>query len=385
MSELRITLITLSFCPGDVTTFPGVNRYSVSLAYALTSNGAEVSVVTPRLKGNARRDVWNGIEITRLEDSKTFFGSLGVLAQANFRTFELNLLRHNELLRDCDVVHSDIPLPRIKLRLRHKPLVAVVHHAYRIWQGLDLLTVPFGVMYQRKALEQAEAVVTPSSSAAVDTVERYRVPVEKIKVIHHGVDTMLFHPSDSIGVPSGHQVPILEYVGLLETRKGVEDLVPIFASIVEKVPQSKLRIVGVGQAESAVRASFERKGLSNKVLIRRNLTNEELAVELNESNVFLFPSHLEGFGLAVAEAMACGKPVVAYDNQTNREIIGNAGILVPEGDLAAFSLSAIRLLQDQALAAHLGSNARRRVLERFNWNSAAREYIELDRRLTGRS
>ena len=191
MPELRIVMITLSFCPGDATPFPGVNRYSVSLAGALISNGATVSVVTPRLKGNPRRDVWNGIEITRLGDSKTFFGSLGVVGEANFRTFELNLRRHAGLLTECDVLHSDIPLPGMKLHLRHKPLVAVVHHAYRVWQGVDLLTVPFGVIYQRKALEQANAVVTPSASAAEDTIDLYKVPREKIKVIYHGVDTTL--------------------------------------------------------------------------------------------------------------------------------------------------------------------------------------------------
>ena len=106
---------------------------------------------------------------------------------------------------------------------------------------------------------------------------------------------------------------------------------------------------------------------------------------MNGSDVFVFPSHLEGFGLAVAEAMACGKPVVAYDNQTNREIIGGAGILVPEGDLDKFSSAVINVLQDPALAALLGASARKRVLERFDWNSAAKQYVELDRRLIGRS
>jgi len=381
MPQLKIVMITMSFCPGNVTPFPGVNRYSVSLANALTSHGAEVSIVTPLLKGNARHDVWNGIEIIRLQDSKTLFGSLGVLGQLNFRTFEFNLLRHAGLLADSDVLHSDIPLPRMKARLRHKPLVAVVHHAYRIWEGLDFLTVPFGVMYQRKALKRADAVVTPSSSAAKDTVESYNVPREKVKVIYHGVDTALFHPSESSGGHSPHQAPILIYVGLLEARKGVGDLVPLFASVSEKVPECELRIVGEGPGESGLRGFFKRWGLSNRVLIRAHLTNEELAVVLNGSDVFVFPSHLEGFGFAVVEAMACGKPVVAYGNETNREIIGDAGILVPDGDLHAFSSSVVNLLQDPVLAAQLGASARKRVLERFNWNSAARQYIELDRRL----
>ena len=132
--------------------------------------------------------------------------------------------------------------------------------------------------------EQANAVVTPSASAAEDTIDLYKVPREKIKVIYHGVDTTLFHPIESTDEPSARQTPILEFVGLLETRKGVGDLVPIFARVSEKVPHCELRIVGEGPGESGLRGSIERTGLSNKVQIRRNLTNEELASALNGSD-----------------------------------------------------------------------------------------------------
>src|SRR2546425_9626903 len=173
MSRLQIGMIALSFSPGRVTPFPGVNRYSLSLANALISNDVELRVITPALGNVSRTEIWGKIEITRLQDSKTLFGRLGVLAEANFRTFELNLLRHSEIFEDCDVLHTDIPLPRMKMHWRHKPLVGVVHHVYRVWAGTDLLTVPFGVLYQRRALKQADGVVTPSHAAAEDTVNVY--------------------------------------------------------------------------------------------------------------------------------------------------------------------------------------------------------------------
>src|SRR5437016_9074128 len=202
VSRLRIGMVTLSFSPGHVTPFPGVNRYSVSLAEALTSIGAEVRVITPLVGDTTRSEVWQGIEIARIEDSKTVFGRLGVVAELNFRSFELNLIRHIDLINDCDVLHTDIPMPRIGMSWRRAPLIAVVHHVYRIWTGMDLLTVPFGVMYQRRTLEAAEAVVTPSSSAAEDTMKLYRVPKRKVRIIHHGVDTALFQPRGSMkGVP----------------------------------------------------------------------------------------------------------------------------------------------------------------------------------------
>src|SRR2546427_12831817 len=109
MSFSRILMVALSFHPGAVTPYPGVNRYSVSLAEALQARGYQIRVVTPLLDNAPSHEMWNGIEIVRLRDTKTVFGRLGVLAELNFVSFELNLLRHSEVFEDCQVLQSDIP------------------------------------------------------------------------------------------------------------------------------------------------------------------------------------------------------------------------------------------------------------------------------------
>src|SRR5438034_7189826 len=97
MSSPRLLMVTLSFNPGRVSAYPGVNRYSVSLVEALQARGFHTRVVTPLLENASSHEKWNGIEIVRLPDTRALFGRLGVLAEMNFVSFELNLLRHPEL------------------------------------------------------------------------------------------------------------------------------------------------------------------------------------------------------------------------------------------------------------------------------------------------
>ena len=116
-TQIRIGLISLAFSPDLVTPFPGVNRYSVSLAEALTVSGCKIKVVTPRLGTSPPHETWRGIEIVRLRDSKSVFGKLGVLGQLNMPTFELNLLRHPRLFQDVDLIQTDIPLIRLRRKI----------------------------------------------------------------------------------------------------------------------------------------------------------------------------------------------------------------------------------------------------------------------------
>jgi len=380
-TPLRIGLVSLTFSPGFVTPFPGVNRYAVSLAETLATNGCQVRVVTPRLGRAPPHESWRGIEIVRLRDSKSLFGKLGVVGQLNVRTFELNLLRHPALFQNSDVVQTDLPLLRIRRSWPGIPLISMVHHVYRPWNGIDVLTVPFGVMYQRAALKRADAVVAPSTSAAADIAGVYRVPTGKIRVIHHGVNASLFHPPTSARQRPSQEDPSLLYVGLLESRKGVDDLIPIFSRVHKEIPASKLTIVGNGPMETELRRLCWDLGLGSHVVFRSKLDDQELASTIGKCGVFLLPSRLEGFGLVAAEAMACARPLVAYDSATNREVIGDAGILVAKGDISAFSDAIVKLVRRPDLSIRLGERGRQRVMSRFDWNASARQYIDLYKRL----
>src|SRR2546426_9778093 len=157
---MRIALVTQVFDPSDVTACPGINRFAVGLAAALVEEGVDVKVVTPWTPGLERFERWHGLEIYRLRDSKSVLGRTGVVVEANVLSFDINLERQKHILSGVDVIQSDIPLSFTPGGWSSVALVGFVHHLYRLWRPLDLLTVPFGAFYLGHMLKAADKIVT---------------------------------------------------------------------------------------------------------------------------------------------------------------------------------------------------------------------------------
>ncbi len=91
----------------------------------------------------------------------------------------------------------------------------------------------------------------------------------------------------------------------------------------------------------------------------------------------------EGFGLPAGEAMACGCPVIASDRGALPEVVGDAGLLVPAGDSAALARALAGLLDDEPQRQYLGLRGRQRIVEKFSWQVAAREFTDYYHQLLG--
>ena len=374
---MKILFATLAFDPRHVSPYPGVNRYSLELARALALAGVGVTVVTPLRAELPENEIWHGIEICRLADSKTYAGRLGVIAEGNFVTFALNLRRHPSLYADTDVLYTNIPMYPVEGSWAPMPIVFFLHHVLRFWQVSDLLTVPFGFYYEHMTLKAAHTAVVPSVATRNDVLRQHHLPADKVVVVHHGVNKELFKPSDArTPGQSGNEIWLM-YAGLLDSRKGIRELIPIFVRLHKRNPQIRLLIVGTGLQEDNVKKRLVRHGIQKSVRIVRDLTDGELVNCLNSADIFLFPSRLEGFGLAAVEAMACGKPVVAFSNPFTSEIIGEGGMLIPDGDLDRFAASVEMLLRNPSRAAEIGLAGRRRVEREFDWKLSARAHIEV--------
>ena len=133
-------------------------------------------------------------------------------------------------------------------------------------------------------------------------------------------------------------------------------------------------IRGSGSLESAVRTRAERLGVEVRLL--GFLPAEQLAAAYNAASCFVHACHVETFGLTVAEAMACGRPVVAVASGALPEVVGGAGVLAPPHDPAAFAAAVRDLLADPGRAAAIGAAARDRALTAFSMERMGREYSE---------
>jgi glycosyltransferase involved in cell wall biosynthesis len=245
-----------------------------------------------------------------------------------------------------------------------------------------------------RAVRQATLILADSKSTKHDLDELLGVPQARVEVLYPGVESR-FRPIQEgetlERVRAHYKLPERFVLGLstLQPRKNFDGLVWAFRRLVtgqsgDRFESLHLVIAGGSgwMSEGAVEL-VERLGLGNRVHFIGFVKDEDLPALYSLAAVFAFPSWYEGFGLPILEAMACGTPVVAADNSSLPEVVGQAGLLVKAEDCDALAQSLYRLLTDQALRTSL-ILAGQWQARRFTWENAARQLLEVYHRLEAR-
>jgi glycosyltransferase involved in cell wall biosynthesis len=219
---------------------------------------------------------------------------------------------------------------------------------------------------------KATRVIAVSQATKDDLVRRYRVPKERVQVVHHGV-TSRFRPTDDPAVPARYGLPpsYLLYLGTLQPRKNIERLLQAYARLPAGAPP--LVLAGAkGWYFERIARTIDELGLGQRLVLPGYVADEDVPAILSAATALVYPSLYEGFGLPALEAMACGTPVIAARTSSLPEVVGEAGLLVDPLDVGALGAAMERLLSD----AVLGEQLRSRGLERaraFTWERCARE------------
>lgn len=256
----------------------------------------------------------------------------------------------------------------------HLPIVATLHHsvhdpALRPYKGR--LRAAYHRWWiapiERHALQRANCGVAVSRFAA-EMAHQVLCDVP-LQVIYNGIDTELFRPGRRQR-RAGEPFRLL-YVGSWMKRKGVDLLVPIMRELGEGFV---LSYTG-GAAAQAVGANMP----GNMIDIGRLQGGAAVVAAMQRADAFLFPSRSEGFGLVVAEAMACGLPVVAARIAPLREVVDDreTGLLCPLDDVTGFVAAIKRLSNDELLMTAMRSAARNWVLERFSYKAMLEKYLDV--------
>lgn len=159
---------------------------------------------------------------------------------------------------------------------------------------------------------------------------------------------------------------VLLGIGRLHPQKGFDRLLPIFARLVASHSEWQLVLLGEGAERPRLEQQVRELGLSDHVALPGWVAN--VAGALSESELFVLPSRYEGFGNVVAEALACGVPVVTFDCPSGPgEIVrdGVDGLVVPADDMTGLEQALGRVMSDTALRGRLAENASD-VLDRFS-------------------
>ena len=198
------------------------------------------------------------------------------------------------------------------------------------------------------------------------------------RVIPNGVDCDLFHPDEAAGLAfrRRHELgdgPVLLGVGALEIEKRWDLLLDSVARLAPPTPP--LVLCGTGALEESLRAHADRLGLDVRFL--GQIDPVELVGAYNAATCVVHARPDEVFALSLLEALACGRPVVAAGGGGTPELLGDAGVVAPPADPAAFARLLGDLLGDAARRAALATAARRRALERYSVERMVRDYAEV--------
>lgn len=237
------------------------------------------------------------------------------------------------------------------------------------------------LLYQASA-KRADRIITVSESSKRDIVSFYGVPPGKIEVIPLGVDPA-FQPVDD---PEAHRRtrirylgedrPLLLFVGKLTARRNIPQLVEAFARLKHDhgLPHALL-LVGANSVGYDLEAIAAGHGVEHDVFHREFASHEELVGLYNASDVFVYPSSYEGFGIPVLEAMACGVPVVTLANSAFLEFADGA-YLCRDGSVPELYAGIHAVLTSESLRESLRSKGLARSRD-FHWDGIARRTMDV--------
>jgi len=393
----------------------GLGTYAEYVTREFVKMGHDVTVFSTHVKGAPTRDVYKGVEVHRPIVSNVNLGLLLPMfipeevrqwsegGQKHFAEIMLyNMLSASKLVNDLvraqsrkiDLVVSHDWLGSIGGVLAsnglNKPLVFHIHSTEegRSGDGSDTIK-----RLERIAAGQAERVVTVSY-AMRDHLVSLGYDERKIRVVYNGIDVDRYNPERISleerqrvrqGLGIGKDEWMILFVGRLTWVKGADTLLHAMPEIIRQVPKAKLVIIGVGDQQDLLKHDVVKLGLQNNVILKYEfLTEEEKMKYYAASDVCVFPSKYEPFGIVCTEAMAFKKPVIVGARGVSglREQViatgpSQCGFHINPFDPSDIAKFVTALLEDEELRERCGENARKRVLEEFTWGKVANDTIKV--------
>jgi glycosyltransferase involved in cell wall biosynthesis len=167
------------------------------------------------------------------------------------------------------------------------------------------------------------------------------------------------------------------FVGGLRPGKGLYDIVPIWKRVLASAPTARLAVIGGGAPvyEHELRAEMKTEAMQDSVVLYGNLRWTELIGIVKRSKIFISPSHEEGWGIAICEALTCGKAVIAYDLPAYG-VFGDCIEKVERNDVDAFASAVVEFLCNPTRREELAKKGRL-LSAKFDWDSIAQRDAQL--------
>jgi glycosyltransferase involved in cell wall biosynthesis len=378
----------------------------------MAKQGHEVTVFTLKDSTLKIKEVINGVKVYRSITLPNVAEFVGICLREDIRNwgagmkffvdvFLYNILSAVKVIRlikergyKFDIISAHDWLSAIAgVLVKKETGVPLVFHIHSTEWGRVGDGSPTIKEIEKTAAQIADAIITVSYPMQEDLI-RHGFPAEKIKVCWNGVDPEKYDPTkvskedverlrEKYGI--GPEERMLLFIGRLTGVKGIINLIKAMPMILNKHPEAKLVIIGKGELEQTIFDLVRTLGIEERIKTRFEFVSEqERILHYAASDLCIFPSQYEPFGIVALEAMSMEKPVVVGASGVSgfRDVVipsgpEQTGIHVDGNNPADIAWGVNALLEDMERAKEMGKRGRIRVKQYFTWEKAAERTLSI--------
>lgn len=307
--------------------------------------------------------------------------SLFIIAKSFF-VLKLDFLESKDekviVYASSDLFWEVIPAFYFKVRKKNIKWVQAIHHVYPDWKrrpGRKVINF-FGCYLQRFSFwlirKKADRIISVSALVR-NKLAKMGFPEDRMSVSFNGIDLKYFE-----NIKKAEETYDGVFLARLNYSKGILDLIEIWKNVCGELPGAKLAVIGGGGDEEKkyLQKRIAENKLEKNIALLGFVEDEKAHPILKSGKVFLFPSHEEGWGIAIAEAMVCGLPVVSWDLPVYKEIFEDYTMQIKENDLDLFSNKVLEFLKNDAMRKKVGENGKA-FIKKYSWENVAEKELEI--------
>ena len=227
---------------------------------------------------------------------------------------------------------------------------------------------------QKRTASKLQNIICVSQSSKEDVIAEFNVKEERITVIPNGIDIENFKPSSDsktldfkIVTTASSDIPL----------KGLRHLILALPRVLREYPLTRLTVIGKSPKKSKLNKLIDDLNLEDKITFKSGISENEIVDIYHDSDIAVIPSLYEGFGFGAGEAMACGVPLISTDSGGLKQVIGESALKIEPGSVQQIEESIIKLFNEEETRNELSKKGRERMEELFDWEIAAKAYINL--------
>ena len=408
---MKMAVLVYEYPP---TIVGGLGTYAAEITRKFVLLDHDVSVFTMNDDTGSlpTRELWRGIEIHRplhidvsdslpdviAEDIRKwgrgihFFSKLLVYNYLTASKMVNDLVRSEGFLFDIVIAHDWLSAMG-GIAIKRELGLPFAFHVHSTEKGRTMGNGSEVVSnIEMRAAQTADMIVTVSN-AMKDELIGLGFPAEKIRVVYNGVDPEKYN-CNTVSKEKVREIRqyyglkdddlMVLFLGRLVSVKGVDKLIAAMTHVLQKIPNAKLVIVGLGDMQEYLSRLAQNLKLQDNIKFRFEfIPEEERIAHYAACDMAVFPSVYEPFGIVAIEAMSMEKPVVVGASGVSgmREIVvasgeEQCGFHVNPNDPTDIAWGIINSLQDPEKRRQLGQNGRKRVLKEFTWDEIAKRTIQ---------